>query len=263
MQKLSAAIVLAAAALANAAQPGPALAAAGLTYHGGPVLVTARTVFIFWGPTFATAGSADFAYAQALQAFRNQLGTSGHYDVITQYYQVVGGDQQFIELTNLGGGTPDWFDTSSPPTNVTDAKVQTEVSKYLASNAFDVDTLYAVVIPSTSYSSVDGETSCGGPNLAYCTYHTFFTSGSDTVVYSIQPYPSCAGCQLSGATTTADQESFVCHNVRESATDPLGTGWWSPTTGQEGDELCGGTSTATNPCGKTWSNAASKCVSTM
>ena len=107
----------------------------------------------------------------------------------------MGGDKQFIELTNLGAGTPDWFDTSTPPTNVTDARVQSEVSTYLASHAFDVDSIYEVFIPSTSYSSDGGETSCGGPNLGYCSYHTFFTGGADTVVYSIQPYPSCSGCQ--------------------------------------------------------------------
>ncbi|HVR06992.1 MAG TPA: hypothetical protein VMW75_03010 [Thermoanaerobaculia bacterium] len=232
----------------------------GLIYHNGPVLLTARAVFIFWGPTFANPASPDYAYAQALIAFRNQLGTSHPYDIITQYYQIVGGVKQYIELTNLGGGTPDWFDASTPPTDVTDAKVQGEVSKYLASHAFDVDSIYQVFIPSTSYSSDGGITSCGGPDVGYCSYHSYFTSGTDNVVYSIQPYPSCSACQVAGMTTTQIQERFMCGETRESVTDPLTTGWWSAA-GGECDALCGWQFTTSTPCGKTWSNAAGKCVS--
>src|SRR5579864_6041020 len=282
MKKIVAALALAAAASAFAARAeqaaqatgpqegssgsaaAPATAARGkvlpfagsvaLNYHHGPVLVAAKAVFIFWGPSFSNPASPDYAYARALQAFRNQLGTSHPYDIITQYYQNVGGVKQFIELTNLGGGTPDWFDTSTPPTDVTDAKVQSEVSTYLASHAFDVDSIYEVLIPSTSYSSDGGEDSCGGPNLGYCSYHSFFTSGTDTVVYSIQPYPSCSGCQAPGVTATTIQEHLTCRDTREGVTDPLGTGWWSNATGQEGDALCSGAFTAAAPCGPTWSN---------
>jgi hypothetical protein len=285
MRKIATALVLAAVAsafAAHAAQAGgrqegssggaaaqpaaamgkvlPFASSIALDYHHGPVLVSAKAVFIFWGPSFSNPMSPDYAYARALQAFRNQLGTSHPYDIITQYYQNVGGDKQFIELTNLAAGTPDWFDTSTPPTNVTDAKVQSEVSTYLASHAFDVDSIYEVFIPSTSYSSDGGEDSCGGPNLGYCSYHSFFTSGTDTVVYSIQPYPSCAGCQAPGATATEIQEHLMCRDTREGVTDPLGTGWWSNATGQEGDALCSGGFTAAAPCGATWSNAANMCV---
>lgn len=235
----------------------------GLSYHNGPVLVSAKAVFIFWGPTFANPASPDYAYAQAQIGFRKQLGTSQPYSVITQYYQVVGGVKQYIELTNLAGGTADWFDTTNPPTAVTDADVQGEVSRYLLSNTFDADTIYQVFIPSTSYSTDGGEDSCGGPNLAYCAYHGYFVSGSDEVVYSIEPYPSCSGCQWPNYTAAENQEHFICHETRESVTDPLFTGWWSTTTGSEGDSLCGWAGGFTMPeiCGETWSNAANKCVS--
>lgn len=233
----------------------------GLNYHNGPVLVSAKAVLIFWGPSFSNPRSPDFAYAQALMAFRNQLGTSHPYGIITQYYQIVGGVTQFIELANLGAGTPDWFDSSLPPTAVTDAKVQSEVRKYLASHTFDTDTIYQVFIPSTSYSTNGGESSCGGPNLAYCAYHSSFLSNTDDVVYSIQPYPSCSGCQRPAFTPVENQEHFVCHETRETVTDPLGTGWWQNTTGEEGDSLCGLTGfTVTSVCGETWSNAANMCV---
>src|SRR5438876_3831096 len=58
-----------------------------LVYHtGGTVIRNANVVMIFWGPTFAVVNSADNAYATELRNFRNQFGTTGEYNTITQYY---------------------------------------------------------------------------------------------------------------------------------------------------------------------------------
>src|SRR3954462_8099863 len=135
-----------------------------LTNHGGPVIVSAKVVFVFWGPSFNNAASPDFAYARTLQADRNQFGTSPEYKVLQEYG---------VQPSTLGAGPPDWFDTSAPPAKVTDSNVRAEVNRYLAFNAFDASTVYEVVIPRTSYSDDGtGATSCGGPALAYCAYHS-------------------------------------------------------------------------------------------
>jgi hypothetical protein len=199
-----------------------------VTNHGGGVLAQARLVFIFWGPTFNNAASADYAYARALQAFRNQYGTTPEYKTITQYGAL---------QTNLAAGTADMFDTTTPPTNVTDAKVQAEVNKYLTSHTFDSSTVYEVVIPSTSYSSSGASDSCGGPSLAYCSYHGSYSGTSGTVLYSIQPYPSCSGCQASGFTKTQDEELFVGKETCDAVTDPV-NGWWDSSTGEEVTDKC-------------------------
>src|SRR5579885_796374 len=57
---------------------------ANITNHGGPVITAAHVVFIFFGPSFASGG-ADHTYATTLQSFRNQFGTTGEYNTITQY----------------------------------------------------------------------------------------------------------------------------------------------------------------------------------
>src|SRR5689334_12088802 len=77
-----------------------------VTNHGGPVITAAHVVFIFWGPTFADATNADHVYATTLQTFRNQFGTTGQYNTITQYT----GSNGTIALSNLAGGTADLFD---------------------------------------------------------------------------------------------------------------------------------------------------------
>jgi hypothetical protein len=245
------------------ASTGAARAAA--VYNGGPVILKAKVVDIFWGPTFSNPASSDYTYAQALTAFRNQFGTSGEYNVITQYYQIVGGVKQFIQLSNLSTGTADWFDTSTPPHDVTDADVQAEIKRYLSTHAFDSSTIYEVFLPSSSYSSNGSSTSCGGPSLAYCEYHGNFTSGSSTVRYTVQPYASCSACQVSGWTAAQSQEHLVAYSTRVIVVDPAANGW----TDSSGTELGAQCFWSPPPFldgvygyPYEWSNAANACVKT-
>src|SRR3954468_7099649 len=109
-----------------------------LVYHtGGTVIRNANVVLIFWGPTFASGG-ADNGYATQIQAFRNQFGTTGEYNTVTQYYgeDPVSGYGN-IATGSLAGSQADWFDTTTPPTNVTDATVQAEVKRYITAHGVD------------------------------------------------------------------------------------------------------------------------------
>ncbi len=237
----------------------PKAGAGNLVDHGGPVLTSAKVVFIFWGSSFSNAASPDYAYAQTLQAFRNQFGTTPEYNVVTQY--------RGIQKSNLGSGTADWFDTSTPPTNVTDAIVQGEVSNYLASHTYDASTIYEVVIPSSSYSSSGTSTSCGGPSLSYCAYHGHYTNSGRDVKYSIEPYPSCSGCAVSGWSAVQNQEHFVCHETREAVTDADLNAWFDRA-GYEADDKCAWSPSPFIGTGGysyqyEWSNAVKACVKTM
>ena len=240
--------------------PKVSTAGTAVTNHGGPVITAAHVVYIFWGPSFANAASPDHTYATTLQAYRNQLGTTPEYNVITQY----SGSNGTVGLTNLAGGTPDWFDTSTPPANVTDAIAQSEVNTYLASHAFDANAISEVVLPGSSYSSMGGGTSCGGPALSYCAYHGAIGGGTSAIKYSVQPYPSCVQCQVAGWSAAQNQEHFVCHETREAVTDPIvGTGW---TDGfNELDDLCAWSPTPFFGTGGygyqyEWSNEVNGCV---
>jgi hypothetical protein len=231
--------------------------AVNITNHGGPTITSAKLVYIFWGPTFATGG-ADHTYATTLQAFRNQYGTNGEYNTITQY--------SGIQLANLGSGTADWFDTSTPPTNVTDSTVQAEVKRYFSGGhgTFNSSTIYEVVIPKTSYSSSGSSTSCGGPRLSYCAYHGHFSSSGD-VKYAIEPYPSCSGCKVSGWSDVQNEEHFICHETREAVTDPDLNAWYD-SSGNEADDKCAWSPTPFLDGGYgyqyEWSNANNGCIKT-
>jgi len=244
------------------ARPGGGGSGQNLTYLGGPVLVSAKVVMIFWGPSFS---GSDASYAQTLQSFRSQFGTNPEFNVITQYYQTTNGSTEFIQLSNLAGGTADMFDSSAPPTNVTDSAVQQEVLKYLSQtgHTYDASTIYEVFIPSTSYSSNGTSDSCGGPNLVYCAYHGHFSNGGRDIKYSIQPYPSCSGCTVSGWTAVQNQEHFVCHETREAVTDP-DLNAWGDHRGNEADDKCAWSPTPFIDGGYgyqyEWSNSAGGCV---
>jgi hypothetical protein len=205
-----------------------------LTYHGGPVITSAHVVFLFWGPGFNNAASPDYSYARTLQSFRNQFGTTPEYNTITQY----SGSNGAIVLTNLGAGTADWFDTTTPPLNVTDSLAQGEVNAYLSTHGFDANAIYEVVLPTTSYASFSStSTSCGGPAVRFCAYHSYLSTGSNFAKYSVQPYPSCSGCQVSGWSAVQNQEHFVTHETREAVTDPQ-LNAWTDANGDEADDKC-------------------------
>ena len=244
----------------------PQTDAVNLSYHGGDVINTARVVCIFWGPTWASGGS-DNSRATTIQAFRNQLGTSTHYSMLTQYY-----DSAHINTTNLAGSQPDWFDTTNalPSSgNVTDSIVRQEVQRYVAAHGSNTSTVYEVFlpkyVPGTStlvYSSSGTSTSCGGPGLAYCAYHSSYYNGSYYVKYSIEPYPSCSGCQVSGWTVVQNMEHFMVHETREAVTDPRGNAWYD-SSGYEADDKCAWTGLfISNGYGyqPEWSNSNNGCV---
>ena len=200
-----------------------------LINHGGPVITSAKAVSIFWGGQWGTQSNPSML-ASGMMAFFANFGTTGEYNVITQYSGI-----QTTNLTNTY-----WVDTANPATNVTDTAIQNEVKKYL--NTFtggvaDTSTIYEVFLPSTSYSSSGGSTSCGGPNLQYCAYHGHFSFNGKDVKYSSMPYPSCGGCQWTGFSVAQNFDHFACHETREAVTDPDLNAWYDRT-GAEADDKC-------------------------
>jgi hypothetical protein len=205
---------------------------ANVSYHNGPVIHQAKVVPIFWGPA-ATWGSngTPSALASSIIGFFGQFGTTPQYNVITQYYDLSGS----VQLSSLG--TTYWIDNSTPPTSVTDAVVQGEVSKVIGQVGLATNVVYEVFLPPASYATYGSANSCGGPNLQFCAYHSDFSSGGSDVKYGSMPYPSCGGCKWNGWTDAQNFEHFACHETREAVTDPDGTAWFDRQ-GNEADDKC-------------------------
>jgi hypothetical protein len=203
-----------------------------ITYHNGGVIRQAKVVPIFWGDTTTWGTSTNpSALAQHIANFFAQYGTNPEYNVITQYYGTSGS----IQLSSLT--TTYMVDNSAAPTNATDAAVQGEVTKIIGQIGGDANTIYEVFLPPSSYSSYGSSTSCGGPHLVYCAYHSNFTSSGLDVKYASMPYPSCGGCQWTGWTDAQNFDHFSSHETREAVTDPDGSAWFDRQ-GNEADDKC-------------------------
>jgi hypothetical protein len=200
--------------------------------HGGEVMTNAKVVYIFWGPTLSPTST----YVKEVIAFRDDPGgMMKHIGMLAQY--------RSTGSTSLKGSQPDVFDTSNPPTKVTDTLVMQKVAAKCAALAGGcrTDTIYEVLIPPGTYSDDGtGATSCGGPNLQYCAYHGNGdgVSLSASIKYSIQPYPGCSGCHgKSNWLDFNDQEHFIVHETREAMSDARLNAWYDRA-GYEADDKC-------------------------
>jgi hypothetical protein len=240
-----------------AVQAQPMARGSNLSYHGGPTITSAKVVSIFWGNAWGSDSNPS-NLAQTITGFFNQFGQTGEYNVITQYSGI-----QKSSLTNQY-----WVDTVNPSQpGVTDAMIQAEVINYFANhgNVIDDSTIYEVFLPSGYYSTLGSATSCGGPHLQYCAYHSNFGYSGHDVKYASMPYPSCSGCQWTGWTDAQNFEHFSTHETREAVTDPDGNAWYDRS-GNEADDKCAWSPAPflDGPWGYQyeWSNANSACVKT-
>jgi len=217
-----------------------------LTYHGGKVLHTNRTVAIYWGPA---SGFAAGYTGTISQYFADVAAASGHtdnvYAVETQYYDTAGS----ISYSSSFGGAI--TDTSAYPASgcsdsvgatsicLSDAQIRAEVQNAVSSP--DPNTTYFVFTGRGVGSCYSGG-SCAFSQ--YCAYHSNVNVGGTTVQYANQPYadtiPSAcdSGYHPNGASTEADATINVAsHEHRESINDPLGNAWYDQQ-GYEGSDKC-------------------------
>lgn len=228
-----------------------------LTNHGGPTITYAHVVEIFWGSSWGSGTPA--VVASELMAFYAQFGQTPEYNTITQYSGI-----HQNNLTNIN-----WFDGVNPSAvAVTDAMIQAEVKNYINQHggAIDDSAIYEVFLPTGYYSTLGNATSCGGPHLQYCAYHSNFSYTGHDVKYASMPQPSCSGCQWTGWTTAQNFEHFGTHETREAVTDPDGNAWYDRT-GNEADDKCAWSPAPFIGTGGfgyqlEWSNADRGCVKT-
>lgn len=231
----------------------PAAAGGNLIYHKGPVILQAQEKSLFWG----SWGSSDVP--GHMSSFFSQFGTSAQYVTITQYYNT---SNAKIQTTNLGG--LNYFDTTTPPSTVTDSIAQQALTRNFQNGNLgtpNASTVYFLYLPNGVTSTIGGSSSC----TSYCGYHSNYTYGGVAIKYAVMPYPSCGGCQGSaqaGLSIAAASLTITSgHEMREAATDALGTAWYDRR-GYEADDKCawqlflaGGFQHQ-----KEWSNSVSGCV---
>ncbi|HZH41564.1 MAG TPA: hypothetical protein VFD85_11160 [Gemmatimonadales bacterium] len=213
----------------------------GIFYHGGPVIFQQKVAAVYWGtsiiysggptPGSTGTGSQD---GSLIGFFLRNLGGSSYFNINTTYFDGTG-----THVQNAVSYTQYWADNSAPAAKVTDAQVQAEVAKGLASGALTYD-------PSTLYHVFTGPNINlgGGFGTQYCAYHGHFTWNGLDVKYSAMPYdltfPS-ACTALNGSPNSdpaADAEvNTLAHETEETTTDEDLNAWFDRR-GEENADKC-------------------------
>jgi hypothetical protein len=260
-----------------------------LTYHGGKVLLTNRTVAIFWQPAGSNmAAGYQSTISQYFADVAHDSGSSNNvYSVLNQYYNA---SNQHIAYSSSNSTSV--VDTQPYPASgcsdtvsqtticLTDSQLRTELQRLYTAGMIDHD-------PNTTYFLFTAKNvgSCFNSSTCaftyYCAYHSNVTLGGNVVQYANQPYAdtvpaACdAGYYPNGQSTEADATlNVTSHEHRESINDPLGTAWYDRK-GAEGSDKCAwtfGTVTGTGSSGynqtinghhyilqQEWSNSGSTC----
>jgi hypothetical protein len=198
-------------------------------------------------------------YVDTTEQFFRDLGGTGLYGILTQYYEGSRAHRRHIHNHLTYGGAV--LSTEPFPGGgvgsctvqhncVQDGTVQNLIRNAMGSAGWTggLDQLYVVFV-------APGETVCRGARDCYpspgCAFHDYFSQGfagtGDKVVYAVIPEvggngePSGSNCLFGGGphSSAADvATSFASHETMEAVTDPLGDGWQFPDGTEIGDDPC-------------------------
>lgn len=228
-----------------------------LTYHGGPVLTTNRTVSIFWAPSNYPISTG---YSTVINQYFDDVAvasgaTDNVYSVLNQYYN---SSNTHITYSSSHGGS--YVDMQPYPTSggctdnvsqtticITDGQIRAELQRLFSSSpspigAPSANTTY-FVFTAKNVGSCFNSSTCAFSY--YCAYHSNVSVGATTVQYANQPYAdtvasACDSGYHPNAATSPDADATInvtSHEHRESINDPLGNAWYDRR-GAEGSDKC-------------------------
>ena len=244
--------------VANAAGHTIAADSGPLLYHsGGAVMVGPVTFYaIFWIPAHlqnggATTLSADYQNVQ--KQLLSDYAAHGIDNNNTQYYQIIGGVQSFIQNKGGPGGlavdngaypASGCSDSVTPGNCITDAQIQAKIQAVMTAHGWTggLNKIFLLFTSSGEGSCFDSSSaSCA--YTAYCAYHGVFFNGATPIVYANQPFGDPNFCQVPGTPSphsdaAADTASTAAsHEITEAITDPELNAWFTAQGNEIGD-LC-------------------------
>ena len=248
-----------------------------LSYHNGPVLHSSNPYLIFWVPSgesfssttkslleryFTDVAAASGGSSDVYGVDRQFTDGSGFAD----YAQTFTAASQSILDTHAypATDTANCVNTSAPAGDacITDAQLQTEVERLISADGLPTGTganapIYFVVFP-TDVNECFDSSDCA--DTTFCAYHSNLTDGANNVLYGAIPTFLAAtdpkGCQFDNNTAVQAPNAdpvgdvtikYLSHEDNETITDPLGTGWWNSSSGNEDGDECNFYGTPANP----------------
>jgi uncharacterized repeat protein (TIGR01451 family) len=225
-----------------------------LSYGGGSVMLSDTNYLIFWDPQHQFSST----FVNLVERYFNDVGGSGLYDVLAQYWQIQNGRKHYIQnQSHFGGAVLDsspFNQTCTDPTTgnqcVSQGEIETEIRHAMSAEGWrgGLDHMFFVLL-------APGEGACGNfffftygcAGTAWCAEHDYFSTLplglGDKVIYAIVPdyqtFPSCISSRAPNFIASWDSElSGISHEQSEAVTDPLGDGWKGPGSNDEIGDKC-------------------------
>jgi len=202
-----------------------------ITYYGGPVMGGSTNAYVVYYGNWASSSQ------NIVNTWLQHLGGSELYNINTTYFDTTGAEVR--NIVNYNPATNSYLDNYSLGTNLTDANIQTVISKSLAINGGTLPTddngAYFVLTSPDVSETAFGATFCG----SFCGYHNPSTTiiSGHTIKYSFVGSPAacpsaCDGNIINGDSTTPNGDvgadgaiNVMFHELSETVSDPVITAW--------------------------------------
>lgn len=218
-------------------------AGAKLNNYGGKIIIFPTFINVYWGSYWSGAGLSDRKHANA---FVQTVTPSNDYTSIFQQYTGPGGT-----TIHTGFYQGEIYIPGAPPTNLTDAQIQSYLTNWIKSGTVPMNTLdlmYNIFFPpGVTITNAQGQTS----TKDYCAYHgtAKTTTGTGGLLrYASMPFEGIGSSlwNYCGGNSAYQENltSVLSHEIAEALTDPdvgLATTyappltWYDPKYGEIGD----------------------------
>jgi hypothetical protein len=207
-----------------------------MTFHGGTVLPTNKTMAIFWG---AWNNPGDII--TGIDAFFGGWGNSGMAGDSTEYAGTNG--QVTAKSTYLGHVV----DSSAAPNKALSTSQAVAEACKATNNNPDPLGVYFIY------------TSTGAGHVSYCAWHSWGTcsNGAQIQVAYMPNITGIAGCDP-GSPVSGESEGLAAlanvtsHELSEAITDPRGAGWYDSGGAENGDKCAWSFHNTVSFGGKQW-----------
>jgi hypothetical protein len=210
----------------HSAKPGGGGGSPDLINHGGPIMPTAQTTSIFWGPSW---GSTNFAgdKIDGLSAFYAGIGGSTYANTSDEYTGTNG--QVTNSINNPPPARPYILDLTAASNGGRTGPILAEVCKVISTPVSNGYYPVYVDLPRghAGYCAWHSAGSCGGTPVQFA---FFFTLDGDA---GCDPQSTVSG-QSQGLQALANVSG---HELSEARTDPRLNAWYD-SSGQENADKC-------------------------
>jgi hypothetical protein len=222
---------------AQSAGTGAAASSVLMTLHGGNVLVTNKTMAIFWG-SWGSPGDI----ISGIDSFFGGWGGSGMAGDSTEYHGTTNGN--VTKTSTYLGHT---IDSSTPPKRALSVSGAVGEACKITGNNPDPNGVYFIF------------TSTGAGHASYCAWHSWGTcsNGAPIQVAYMPNITGIAGCDPNSDVTSESEglaalANVTSHELSEAITDPRGGGWFDSGNGENGDKCAWSFHNDVSFGGKSW-----------